>query len=817
MRLRILVGALSLGAWTGTAAAQTPDRIFADEFATGDLSGWSSANTDLGDLTVTTGAALGGADFGLLATVDDQAGLFVQDDTPEAEDRYRARFYFDPSGFDPGEAGGRLRVRLFIGFADAPVQRLVTLVLRRREGQFAVMGRVRRNDGGTADTPFVPVTDEAHLIELDWRRSAPGASDGGFDLRIDNVLVASLYGIENDLRALDFARMGALTVKPGASGTMRWARFDSRRVSLIGPAPGPVFEPGLLIVADTSGSMNGALPTASSCADQPQTRAGHMTCAIRNLVAGEGDLMVGLARWRTTCTGTGNCTTQGPSCTGTGAGDIIAPVAEDSPLTAAWVDGVGTGCSSTCATPELIAVSAVAGTQIGGALESARSYYQSGSGSFPSPIAVDRAHVPPRDQCRRYAVVVIADGDEDCGGNAAAAAAALRNTQVGGEAHDVLTYAIAFAGASIASMDLIAQAGGTVSAYAAVNESGLGLALADIADDLRGRSGCPCVFRGPETCNGQDDDCNGLVDDALTAPPPSYCLTTGACAPSGPEVPRVCDSDLGRWVCQYGPDVETDGIGNVVPETRCDGRDNDCDGAVDVARSGTDACAACVASAEVCDGVDNDCDGAVDEPKGSPGPNPSYVIEPLVQVLPTSYVSAYEASRPDATEASAGFLESRACARAGVLPWAHVTSVDAAAACQAAGLRLCTEVEWQRACAISAGTPCTWGKLTSCRTYVPTACNGNDLDGIPGGADDDVLLQTGALAMCAANWPVTGIFDLSGNLDEWASRAPGVHALRGGSYHDSADGIRCQFSALASGSDWEAAHAGFRCCSSTAP
>jgi hypothetical protein len=817
MRPMILVGALSLGAWVGTAAAQTPDRIFADEFATGDLTAWSSANTDLGDLTVATGAALGGADFGLLATVDDQAGLFVQDDTPEAEDRYRARFYFHPSGFDPGEAGGRLRVRLFIGFADAPVQRLVTLVLRRREGQFAVMGRVRRNDGGTADTPFIPITDDAHLIELDWRRSTPGASDGGFDLRIDNVLVASLHGIENDLRGLDFARMGALTVKPGASGTMRWARFDSRRVSLIGPAPRPVFEPGLLIVADTSGSMNNPMGTASTCADQPSTRAGHMKCAIRNFVAGHGDVMVGLARWHTTCAGTGNCTTQALTCTGTGAGDIVAPVAEDSPLTAAWVDGVGTGCSSTCATPELIALSQTAGTQIGGALESARSYYQSGSGAFPSPIAVDRAHVPPHDQCRRYAVVIIADGDEDCGGNAAAAAAALRNTQVGGEAHDVFTYAIAFAGATTASMDLIAQAGGTGSAYLAVNESGLHAALSDIADDLRRRSGCPCAFRGPETCNGQDDDCNGQVDDGLTSPPASVCLTTGTCAPSGPEVPRVCDSDLGRWVCQYGPDVETDGLGNVVPETRCDGRDNDCEGSVDVSRSGTDVCAACAAAAEVCDGIDNDCDGAVDEPKLTPGSNPSYVVEPLVQVALSTYVSAYEASRPGATEASAGFLHTRACARAGVLPWADLTYAEASAACQAANLRLCTESEWQRACTTSAASPCTWGKLTSCNTYVPTACNGNDLDGIPGGADDDVVLQTGGLAMCAANWPVTDIFDLSGNLKEWSSRGAGTNALRGGSYMDPADGIRCQVSAVVGADDWKSAQAGFRCCSSTAP
>ena len=63
-----------------------------------------ATQTDGGDLTVEAGAAMGGTTRGLQAAVDDTAGLFVEDDSPTDENRYRARFYLDPAGFDPGEA-----------------------------------------------------------------------------------------------------------------------------------------------------------------------------------------------------------------------------------------------------------------------------------------------------------------------------------------------------------------------------------------------------------------------------------------------------------------------------------------------------------------------------------------------------------------------------------------------------------------------------------------------------------------------------------------------------------------------------------------
>ena len=212
-----------------------PDAIFNNGFESGDLSAWTSSSTDGGNLAVTAGSALKGTTMGLRALVNDTNSLFVEDDTPASETRYRARFYFDPNDFDPGEADGHLRVRLLLA-QDNLNQRLVTIVLKRSSGQYSVEGRVRLNDGNRVDTPFFNITNAPHSIEFDWQRAGSvETSDGTFELFIDGVSVATLSGLDDGGSAVEYVRMGVFSVKTGAAGTLFFDQFVSRRRTLIGP------------------------------------------------------------------------------------------------------------------------------------------------------------------------------------------------------------------------------------------------------------------------------------------------------------------------------------------------------------------------------------------------------------------------------------------------------------------------------------------------------------------------------------------------------------------------------------------------------
>jgi uncharacterized protein YjiK len=208
------------------------DLIFADSFESGNLSAWTASVTNSGNLNVSSGAALVGS-FGLRATFNNNNPMYVRDDTPNAEPRYHARFYFDPNSISMVSGDSHVFFQSNMGTSTAVVRG----AFRFSSGQYQVrFGLI--NDGGTwRNTAWVTISDASHPIEIDWAAAtAAGANNGFLTLWIDGTQKASLTGTDNDTKWIDRVTLGPRSgIDSGTRGTYFLDAFESRRQTYIGP------------------------------------------------------------------------------------------------------------------------------------------------------------------------------------------------------------------------------------------------------------------------------------------------------------------------------------------------------------------------------------------------------------------------------------------------------------------------------------------------------------------------------------------------------------------------------------------------------
>ncbi len=142
----------------------------------------------------------------------------------------------------------------------------------------------------------------------------------------------------------------------------------------------------------------------------------------------------------------------------------------------------------------------------------------------------------------------------------------------------------------------------------------------------------------PETCDGIDNNCDGQVDEGLTA---TFYADTDGDGHGDPAVPVAACAAPAGYVADNTDCDDTKASVHPGATEVCNGDDDNCDGQIDEGNyGGSVACetglpgpcgagvAACVNGAiactpiaspspEVCDGIDNDCNGQVDD--GNPG------------------------------------------------------------------------------------------------------------------------------------------------------------------------------------------------------
>lgn len=157
-------------------------------------------------------------------------------------------------------------------------------------------------------------------------------------------------------------------------------------------------------------------------------------------------------------------------------------------------------------------------------------------------------------------------------------------------------------------------------------------------------------------------------------------------------------------------------------------------------------------------------------------------------------IDRYEASRGNDDEA---------VSVAGAYPWVGVTWGEALDACERAGKRLCTDAEWAKACEGPGSGSEDWPKFPYGNAFELGRCN--DV------GDGSLVRRTRSHFRCEGGYD--GLFDMSGNVAEWADRCrDGLCFAQGGSFID--------FDTLALSCNVNQSHdpempdelVGFRCC-----
>lgn len=213
-------------------APLTISALFADGFDSGTFSAWSTGGT-AGRISVVTSPTQAGAGA-MRATINSGTSGYVQDNTPNAETRYRARFYFNPNDLNTGNGTART---IFTALNDAGTATVFTVQMQRIAGgggTFQLRATVSQS-GGTTNTNWFTIGATTYTaIEVGWTSGAAAS----ITLSTGGVLRQTLTGLDTSGFTLGMVRMGPQGSLP-SGGPGQYMLFDSfvstRGMAVIGP------------------------------------------------------------------------------------------------------------------------------------------------------------------------------------------------------------------------------------------------------------------------------------------------------------------------------------------------------------------------------------------------------------------------------------------------------------------------------------------------------------------------------------------------------------------------------------------------------
>lgn len=192
-------------------------------------------------------------------------------------------------------------------------------------------------------------------------------------------------------------------------------------------------------------------------------------------------------------------------------------------------------------------------------------------------------------------------------------------------------------------------------------------------------------------------------------------------------------------------------------------------------------------------------------------------------------IDALNVEREHSPYARIDGLRVRAKAAAKHVPQGYISQVEAVSACNEAGKRLCSKSEFSRACRGKDGQRYYPYGGTSKKQGVCNEGKGSTVARLFGGDSSawtysnfndprlnqlsNTLAASGEYAGCVTD---EGVYDLVGNLHEWASDVPdakGHGRFRGGFYGDAeVNGHGCLYETTAHEPSYHDYSTGFRCC-----